>query len=652
MAKPAARLAFLQVLLGLGAVAVVGRAFTVQVVQHDAWSKRAEDRDILERPVEPRRGGIFDRDMMPLAATYEAYHVEVAVNELEDVAAARRLIEKSLGVSAEHVARQFRGPYPYFDGPFDAMQVQSIRSLKGIHLQPLLGREHPMGTLARPLVGRTDRESGRGIEGIELGLDSLLVGTPGKERVLLDGGGRIVPIPGAAVIEPKPGHDVLLTIDHELQGIAEGALERAVDEFNALGGDVVILDVHSGEVLAIASLRTKEGVGGPVPTTSALVEPNEPGSTAKIFTAGAAILHRVDTGVVSGEGGVWQMPVASGGRTRTIVDVHRVDGMLDLSQTIQVSSNIAISKFAQRLEGHQQYELLRAFGFGTQPGTGFPGEAPGFLDLPSSSPNLNYTRPSWGQGYEFSVSALQMASAYAAIANGGTLLAPTLVREIRESPSGKVLWRHRPDTVRRAVPPEVAAKLLEFLRLAVDSGGTGGGAQLDRWEVLGKTGTAKLAPGVTEYRGAFAGIFPGNDPRFVLYVMLDRPRGSGYYGGIVAAPIVRNMLVQALALPDSPLEPGRDEQPAPRRTPPANEVAALPLRRVSLPLKADSGRAATGVAIPDLAGWRVREGLHAVHQRGLKVRLVGDGRIVRTQPVAGDTLTPGSTLTVYAELRR
>ena len=139
-------------MLGLGAVAVVVRAFTVQVVQHEAWARRAEARDIRERDVAPRRGGIFDRDMTPLAATYEAYHVEVAVNELEDVAAARRLIQESLGVSVAQVARQFRGPYPYFDGPFDAMQVQPLRGIKGIHFQPLLGREHPMGDLARPLA--------------------------------------------------------------------------------------------------------------------------------------------------------------------------------------------------------------------------------------------------------------------------------------------------------------------------------------------------------------------------------------------------------------------------------------------------------------------------------------------------------------------
>jgi cell division protein FtsI (penicillin-binding protein 3) len=134
--------------------------------------------------------------------------------------------------------------------------------------------------------------------------------------------------------------------------------------------------------------------------------------------------------------------------------------------------------------------------------------------------------------------------------------------------------------------------------------------------------------------------------------MIDQPQAGGYYGGTVAAPMVRTILVQALALPDSPLEPGRRYDPAPRRAAPTSPVASLPLRRVMLPLTADSTPAAVGVAIPELAGWRVRDGLHAVHQRGLQVRLIGTGRIVRTLPAAGDTLMPGSILTVYAESRQ
>jgi cell division protein FtsI (penicillin-binding protein 3) len=647
MAKPAARLAFLQALLAIGGVAVVARAFVVQVVEHDAWVLRAEQRNIRARDIAARRGGIYDRDGVPLAATFEAYHVSVSVNELLDEAQTKRMLQEDLGVSKSSIEREFRNAYPYFDGPFDATQVHRLRRVRGVHLQPLLGREHPMGSLAQPLVGRVDRETGQGIEGIEAAYDTLLSGTPGIERVLIDVNGRAVPIPGTTVREPKSGHDLLLTIDHELQGIAEGALARAVEQFEARGGDVVILDVSTGEVLAIASLRTPEGRSRPVANSAALVEPNEPGSTAKIFAAAAVLAAGADTSAVSGEGGVWQMEVARG-RTRTIRDVHRVDGGLTLGEAIQVSSNIAISKFALLISGEQQYTMLRNFGFGSPVGTGYPGESPGLLRLPSASDNLRYTMPSWAQGYEFTVSALQMATAYAAIANGGTLLAPSLLREVREWPSGRVVWRHKPDTVRQAVTPELASQLLDYLSRAADSGGTGRAAQLDRWRVIGKTGTAKLAPGVPEYRGAFAGLFPGDDPRFVLYVMIDRPGGAAYYGGLVAAPMVRSMLVQALALPDSPLDPGRVEQAAPSVVLAGPQLNSLPVKRVPLPA-ADSVRGPATTAVPELAGRRVRDGIHAAHQAGLRVKLVGSGRIVRTSPEAGDSLPRGSTITVYAE---
>src|SRR5690606_31723335 len=150
-----------------------------------------------------------------------------------------------------------------------------------------------------------------------------------------------------------------------------------------------------------------------------------------------------------------------------------------LGEAIQVSSNIPMSKFAMRITGEEQYTLLRNFGFGAPVGIGFPGESPGLLRLASASDNLRYTVPSWGQGYEFTVSSVQMAAAYASIANGGTLLAPTLLREVREWPSGRTVWRHKPDTVRQATTPELAGQLLDYLSRAADSGGTGGAAQLD-----------------------------------------------------------------------------------------------------------------------------------------------------------------------------
>ncbi len=651
MAKPAARLAFLQGLLGLGAVVVLGRAFIVQVREHRHWTRRAEERDVRINEVPARRGSLFSRDGTTLAATFEAYHVSVAMNELRDTAQARQLLARALDIPEETVRRRFRQAYPYFDGPYDAAQVHEIRNLRGVHLTALRDREHPMGALAEPLLGRINRTTDRGIEGLEGGFDSLLAGTPGRERVLRDNLGHEVDIPGGTIREPVPGRDLVLTLDNGLQGVVEGALDDAVARYGARGGDVVLVDIRTGEVLAMASRGEING-RGPLPTAGALLQPFEPGSTAKLFTAAALLLTRADTQPVFGENGHWMMPITAT-FSRSISDVHRESGWLSLGRAIQVSSNIAMSKFSRTLDFEAQYRTLRAFGFGTQPGTGFPLETGGLLRRPadpaSDTPLLQ--KSSWAMGYAIEASPLQIAMAYGAIANHGTLLAPTLLREVRDPSTGQVLWRHAVDTVRQAVPPEVASQLIVYLQMATDSGGTGEGAQLERWKVLGKTGTARLVEGgdyVRQYRASFAGIFPGDDPQFVLYVQIDRPATGDIYGGVVAAPVVRQILLQGLAIPGSPLGAGSRPALARVRRLPVPLAKDEPVRRVAFPLVRDTVQPASAVGVPDVTGWDLPEGLHAIQRRGLAVRVAGSGRITRTEPAPGDSVPHGATITIYA----
>jgi cell division protein FtsI (penicillin-binding protein 3) len=656
MAKPAARIGALQVILGLAGLVMVGRAFQLQVGQHEAWRERATARDNRERVVPARRGALLDRDGMPLAVTLEAYHLLVAPDQVTQPDSLRRLLREALGIPARRVRQQLARRYPYFDGPFTAAEVQRIRRLDGVHLRALPRRDYPMGAVALALLGRTN-DDGRGIEGLEKAFDSLLTGRPGRERYLRDADGLPVFLPDGMLLEPVPGRDVVLTIDHELQGIAEDALRHAVVTQQARGGDVIFLDLRSGEVLAMASLRS-DGGGPPRPTSSAIVEPMEPGSTAKIFTA-AAVLMAGDTTPVLGEGGHWEMPITSDGRTRSIDDTHRESGFLSLGRTIAVSSNIAISKFAQTIQDNAQYRVLRDFGFGTPTATGFPGESRGLLRQPHQNPNAISTAASWGQGYEFMASSLQLAAAYGAIANNGTYVAPTLLRGVREPDGGGTAWHHAPDTLRRVVSAAVADRLMQYLQLVTDSGGTGTRAQLDLMDVIGKTGTAKLlAAGTTEYareyRASFAGIFPADAPRFVVYVMIDRPGGDEIYGGEVAAPVVRTMIQQALALDASPF--AQEVAPVlaarPRRSPPVVAAGPMPTARLAFPLAGPGVGERAPVDVPDVRGMTVRDGVYALHRRGLHVRLEGTGRIGRLTPAPGDSVAVGSTVTVHATSER
>lgn len=653
MAKPAARIAVIQLGFAIGVLAILSRAVQLQIVEGEAWARLAESSRTERRVLPARRGALYDRNGVPLAVTQEFYHVGIAPNELDDRGAAFRILVRSLGVPPRTLEREFRSGkrWIYLHGPFNATQVQPLRDVSGIHLEGSFQRFYPSRELARPVIGGLRAERAVGGAGLELALDSILTGRPGEAVLLKDRAGRRYDSPSRQVRDPVPGNDVVLTIDAELQEIAERGLADALAETEAEGGDVVFYDPKTGELLALASRQVEPG---PVPRASTFTDPFEPGSTAKLFTAAALLRNGlVDSAdAVYGERGTWAMPVNRAGRTRAIHDVHAHKGNLTLAEAIRTSSNIAMAKFSLRLTPEQQYEALRDFGFGTPTGAEFPSESRGQLALPHRWQPM-YTRASMAMGYELGVTPVQLAAAYGAIANDGVLLAPTLVRQVRD-PSGTVLFAREPEPVRRVVSAEVARRLQAFLRGAVEEGGTGTEAQLATYTVLGKTGTARryqdgrYAAG--KYTSSFAAIFPADDPQLVVIVKIDNPRGS-YYGGSTAAPVTRMMLQQALASRRVAIDRGRlapgDLPPAAPR-PAAGSTATRPVTVVSWPLESPSARREP-VAVPSVAGRSVREAALALHRRGFRMSLHGMGRVVRTEPTAGQTASPGTSVTVWAE---
>ena len=653
MAKSTARIAAIQFGFAVGILAVLTRAAQLQIVDAERWEQEASRQRTVKVVLPARRGALYDRNGIPLAITQEFYHVGVAPNELEDIRSAFVLLVRNLGVSAPALDREFqaRKRWIYLHGPFNATQVQALRQVRGIHLTGEFQRFYPSRDLARPIIGGLAPDRSVGAAGLEGALDSLLTGRPGEAVLLKDRAGRRYDSPSRRTRDPLAGNDVTLTLDAELQEIAERGLDDAITDMRAQGGDVVFLDPNSGELLALAS---RQAASGGAPSASTFTDPFEPGSTAKLFTAAALLMHQrvAPSDAVSGENGVWNMPTTSRGRTRRITDSHVSRGMLTLDRAVQVSSNIAMAKFSQRLRPEEQFEMLRDFGFGTPTGAEFPGESRGILAFPDRWQPM-YTRASLAMGYEFAVTPVQLAAAYAAIANDGVLLAPTLVREVRD-PEGNVLYRHRPEPIRRVVTSEVAAELREFLREAAGTEGTGERAQLANYSVLGKTGTAvrfvdgRYVPG--EYTASFAAIFPADHPQLVVIVKIDNPRGS-YYGGLTAAPVTRTMLQQALASRRVAIDRGRlaandTVAPVARKPPaavpgPAPVVITLPYH----PPKADE----TARPVPDVTGRSIREAALALHRRGFRVNLHGLGRIVRTIPAAGENAAPGSSVLVLAE---
>lgn len=640
MAKPVVRLQALEVAILVGLAGVLARSAEVQLLHGRRYAAEARAQRTERVTLEARRGGLFDRNGTAIALTQETYHVGVAPNELRDPARDAVTLARTLRLSPATVRQRLRRRYAYFAGPYSALAVRSIRDLRGVHLEPVLNRFYPAPDFARAVIGRVGGD-GHGASGLERELDSLLAGRPGAAVVLKDRAGREYESPSRLIAAPVAGADVVLTLDAELQDIAQRALGEALQTTNADGGDVVILEPTTGELLAVAS-RRRDGA----PAASVFTGTYEPGSIAKIFAAAALLSYdRVRPGDrVSGHGGRYRL----GGRTLEDDDVLP---SLSLADAIRVSSNIAVAQFVQRLSSAEQYSMLRDFGLGSPTGVEYPSESPGRLRRPAAWSGTSAV--SLAIGYELAVTPLQIAAAYAAIANGGVLLSPTLVREIRD-PEGDVLYRHRPEPVRRVVSPAIARQLRALLRSVVEQG-TGSGATLAHFELAAKTGTARrtvnghYAPG--EYVASFAALFPAEDPQLVVVVKLDNPgAGKGaYYAAQTAAPVTRAMLEQALASRTLTLDPVRRSvaiATGPPTSAPADEGGLAPYV-VPWPFHPDTAARGATRLVPDVTGLPVREAVRKLHRRGFRVVLRGWGRAHHTWPAARASAAAGSVVTLF-----
>jgi cell division protein FtsI (penicillin-binding protein 3) len=647
MATTTTRIGFLQFVFFAGLAAVVGRAVQLQVIQGERWAVAAESTRTRIKQLEARRGTIYDRNGSPLAVSQEFYRVAVATWEVPPASRERVawLMINRVGKRAAEVRAAFRNPardraYLYHYPPTSASDVEELRRFKGVKLDRIYRRSYPSGGLARDLIGALD-DSARGRSGLERSLDSLLTGLPGEATFLRDRFGNLYESPDRLVRLPVSGHDVLLTLDTELQGIAEAALAEAVEKNQADAGDVVFLEPASGEVLAMATIVRRQS---PATKAGAWV-PAEPGSTIKPFAAAGLIQLGRDRGRVSGMNGT--LPVA--GRARPIRDDHPVPGDMDLALAIEKSSNVGMVQFTSRLTFAEHYDLLRDFGFGVPTGIEIPGESPGILRRPHRWRAGN-TQPSLAQGYEFEITPLQLAAAYAALASGGELPSLTLIREVRD-PEGRVLYRHLPRPVRRVVSTATADQVRRFLAAAAGTEGTGRRAQLDRFTVVGKTGTARNVVNgryTNSYTSSFAGIFPADRPQLVVVIRISNPTAGDYYGGLVAAPLNRQMIQQALVARSSALDRSRFSEAAPVVANATRPRVQEPMAPETVPVPVRSTRAGGDDAalqeVPPVAGLSVRQAALLLHRRGFRVAASGGGRVSGSEPAAGDSVRTGATV--------
>ncbi len=645
-----ARRGFLLAIWLVLAAVMIARSVEVQVVEREAWARDAIRQQRMTRVVPAPRGRILDRNGGELAVSHWRARVGVAPEEILDSVDVAAALVANLGVSPG-TARRVSSPtqsWHVVPGRYSMTQVAALRGVRGVHVEGELRRLYPRAELARGLLGIV--LDGVGREGVEQSMDSVLAGTSGREIVARDYRGREIPGQVVTVQPSVAGRDVVLTIDQDLQAISEEMLAAALESTGARGGDLLVTDPRTGEVLAMTSVAD-----GSTSALSAVNATYEPGSTIKPFTTAALLRHgiaslgdSVDTG-----NGSWTV------NGRRITDIQS-SGWMTLHNVILESSNVGIAKFASLLTRGQQYTTLRDFGFGTPTGIPLPGEATGVLRRPEMW--SGQSEHSLAFGYELSVTPLQMAMAFGALANGGLLMEPRLIREVHDL-AGEPVRFGRPREIRRVTPEWVTEALTPVLVDVVDNG-TGTRARMSYFQVAGKSGTARAtgSDGRYEagaYNASFGAYFPADDPQLLFFVKLDRPGGE-YYGGATAAPVTRATLEGLLSARQSPIDRAALARVRRgRRGPPSAE----PLVRFAVATEQDATEerremrawSATlrpspardrEMIVPDLEGASLRVALRRLHKMGLRVRLEGGGTVASTVPGTGAAISAGDTIRV------
>lgn len=695
------RMGVLCALLGSGLFSVVASAYNIQVKHGAEWRMIAERQRNKRMTVHPTRGSILDRNEEPIAVSVDV--PSVAVNPYEMVRGFGEAkgkppanVDGLLDAAAAKLATALSLPFPEVQSKLkskrrfawlkrrvsqdEATAVRALvdpkrpDALKGVMIEGEGHRFYPGREALWGLVGYVGAD-GQGLDGLEKAFDEDLKGNPDSVSALRDRKGTLLFGDGLEDERTLVGDDVHLTLDLGLQFQVQEDLEAALRAFEAKSGSAVVVDPNTGEILAIASApayNPNDYADSPVEARRhhAIADRVEPGSTMKIFTIASAIAEKKldPTQQLFCENGAWSI----GGVT--IHDTHP-EGMLTPSQVIAKSSNICAAKIGLSLGEAGLYGALKRFGFGEQTGIGLPGEASGVLRA-KGRPwfEVEVASASFGQG--ISVTTLQLAMAMSAIANGGRLLEPRLVRRVTDGGGGVV--REELPTVKREVVPASAAKLVaEMMTGVVEEGGTGREAYIPGYRVAGKTATAQKADPATgkydpdKWVSSFVGFVPAQKPRFVIAVVVDEP-WVAHLGGQVAAPVFRRIAMRALSR--FGVAPSGDvaktpitfplEDPTPRvyadmaktiddkdlTGPTGASPSPVPKPAIAMAM-ASSMPSATAtvpdgprVALPDLSGLTAREAVRVVAQLGLMPVLEGSGTVMKQDPPAGGAVLKGSTV--------
>ena len=636
------RIRIIGVLFAVFFVITSSRAFYLQILKKDDWTRIAERQHQKIVPLTPARGTIYDSSGAALAVSIEMDSCFAEPVFIEEPGDAAVKLAPVLGMPREELKRKLSGKkgFVWLRRQITPDMTRKIRDLKigGIGFVKELRRFYPNSEVASHVIGFTGLDP-QGLEGVELKYNSQILGNSGYLVTERDALGRDIALMDKVVQKASKGYNLTLTVDKNIQYVTEKELAKAVTESRAAGGMALVMDPQTGKVLAMASYPTfnpnafrsysKDSLRNRV-----IADTFEPGSTMKVFLIAAAMEAKLvgPNDSFNCENGSY----AIGGRV--IHDTHKY-GNLRVSEILKYSSNIGSAKIGSRLGAERLLASLKNYGFGEKSGVDLPGEVSGYLRDRSRWYPIDLANISFGQG--LSISSLQLATAVSAIANGGLLMKPYLVEKITDD-AGTVIRRFSPEIRHRVSSARTAQTMTKMMASVTSEGGTGLNAVVDGYLVAGKTGTAqKVDPmtkgySATKRTASFVGFVPADNPRLTILVVIDEPKTSSY-GGVVAAPAFREIAHQSLCYlkvpPTLPLKAKAQTQ---------EREESSDTQQDQSPIFAEGviEEVAGGGMMPNFRGMSIRQVMRYMEKNSLNVKIMGSGRAVEQNPQPGQQIAP------------
>jgi len=639
-------------------VALITRAFQLQILSGQALKTMAAKQHLKTLEVPPERGIIFDRNGEKLAATVLVDSVCADPSKLRNPQEVAEKIGPLLGIDRTTLAKKFSSAknFCWLARRVSPEQVKKVEALnlEGVFLIKEPKRFYPNGELAGHLLGFVGLDS-TGLEGLERKYNHYLQGAPERLVLIRDAKGKkLHPQIEKPAAEEKTSSHLILTIDSRIQHLVEGQLKAAVQDKGAKGGYAIVMDPRTGEILALANQPSFDpnyftGAGASPGKNCAITDVYDPGSTFKPFLVASALEEKVvrENDRIFCENGHYAIA------GRVIHEAQRKrHGVLTVREIIKYSSNIGSAKIAERMGSERFYRYIAKFGFGSKTGIDLNGESAGLLRPHPNWTRVDLTRIAFGQG--ISITPIQLITALSALANNGVLMKPYVIKGVVDR-KGQIIKEFHPTMVRTVISPATAKRITSMMTDVVGAeDGTGKRARIENVNVAGKTGTsqkfdfARHVYSSERVRTSFMGFFPTEAPQVAILVVLDEPQRDRW-GGVASAPVFKNIGEQILNSYKTHI---REQQPLDERDaiPPRKEavrlVAASPAPGMALPGAAAGSEEGDESVMPDFRGLTIRDALRKAKGKNIEVKVVGNGWAVAQHPLPGTPLAGVSSCAI------